>query len=614
MNLSTCLASAKTIIKTCSLKLASKTGIGGRILAGIQRGKNSALIKFEGLEADSIGMVKSYLQTVIQRAPKVVAESLSDDDLMVLLTKYAKKAGLDNIDWLKMTQEEILETMLSRGGVGPCKIAQIISSDDSIMQKLSPKLQEIIKKTQSENPFSRTIAEAQEAVNKAFSSDKTLKIAAPNAQSEMTTAIAVASPQLPITSFSGLRILKPLSAGSVGESYLAIDDTGREVVVKMIKKNVDSELLEMEETLFQKFIHTFAPNKKTQVKHSSYIESLYKDWSKELDFGCEYKYNKMLQEGARRYKVADILKISADKSCIIMEKAEGIQMNDLMKILRDYKSDPNGFAVKYAGLIKENPWLANPDRVIKELPDSITRSFDEMFLFMKKGGKSIMHGDPHMGNYFITTDKTGKLIPMYIDTGNCVERTAREMQDDLKFLIDYFVGNSDGIAKYFLKMCELDYIDVTRVTDPSRLITTNADIEASLIKRLSKDIQKHIFAKNQNITDVDGVQKTIQVLLEKYGLSMKPEAATAFKAQMQFFTGITEAASLQGKVINVGTIVRDIPEAIWHMIKNRENPMYSVKEALSYTYNNQMESVSCIYQFLAPSVTPYKITTLHLKA
>lgn len=612
MKLSNCFTIAKTVVKGYSLKLIRKTGMGKRILDGIDLGRNSSLIKFEGLSSNTTGLVQSYAQNVLKKAPKVVAESLGDEDLKNFLVKYAKKIGLDDVDWLNKSQDEIMEIILSKSGVGPCKFAQIISSDDSIMQKLSPQIQEIIKKTQSENPFSRTITEAQEVVNKAFSRNQVPKITAPGVQSETTTALVVASPQLPSTSYSGIRILKPLSAGSVGESYLAVDEKGKEVVVKMIKKNVDLELLEMEETLFQKFIHTFAPDKATQVKHSNYIESLYKDWSKELNFDCEYQYNKRLQEGARRYRVADILEMSTDKSCIVMEKAEGIQMNNLMKILKDYKSDPTGFATKYADLISENPWLANPEKVIKELPDSITKSFDEMFLFMKKGGKSIMHGDPHMGNYFITINEKGNIIPMYIDTGNCVERTASKMQEDLKFLTDYFVGNSEGIAKYFLRMCELDYVKATRITDSTRLIATTADIESSLVEKISKDIHKHIFAKKQNITDVDGVQKTIQVLLEKYGLSMKPDAATAFKAQMQFFTGITEAASLQGKVINVGTIVRDIPEAIWNMLKYRENPVYSIKEALSYAYKNQTESTSCIYQFLAPPVTPMKITTLHV--
>ena len=88
---------------------------------------------------------------------------------------------------------------------------------------------------------------------------------------------------------------------------------------------------------------------------------------------------------------------------------------------------------------------------------------------------------------------------------------------------------------------------------------------------------------------------------------MKPEAATALKAQMQFFTGITEAASLQGKVINVGTIVRDVPEALWCMVKNGGNPVIPVKGALSHAINNQTLSTSCIYQFLAPVETQLSI-------
>lgn len=308
-----------------------------------------------------------------------------------------------------------------------------------------------------------------------------------------------------------------------------------------------------------------------------------------------------LLRGGGRYKVADIKQISPDGSCILMEKAQGIQMNNLMKILKDYKSNPHAFAEKYAKEIKENPWLADPQKVIAELPTTITKAFDEMFMFGKKGGISMMHGDPHMGNYFITTGENGKLIPMFIDTGNCIKRTPTQIREDLKFLTNYFVGNSKGLAKYFVKQCNYDTSFLPAVTTSQKMITAGGqNTEAKLIEKVGKEIQENVFNKRQNITDVDAVQKTIRVILENNGLTMRPEASTALKAQMQFFTGITEAASLSGKAVDVGTIVKDVPEALWCMIKAKSNPINTVKEALGYAYRHQTQSTSSIYQFLAP--------------
>ena len=49
----------------------------------------------------------------------------------------------------------------------------------------------------------------------------------------------------------------------------------------------------------------------------------------------------------------------------------------------------------------ENQWLQNPDNILTELPTTLVKTFDEQMLFVKKGGGTVMHGDPHMGNLFV---------------------------------------------------------------------------------------------------------------------------------------------------------------------------------------------------------------------
>lgn len=571
-------------------KAASKTGFVKRISTGIKQGKTASLFKFDGIQSDKMGIVESFQKQVMRKGLNVAQKVSNDKEFTKVLSRYAQKSGIKNVNFASMTQEEIIETILQKSGVGPCKFAQIISSDETMMSKLSPKLQEIIKRTQSENPFSRTIQQAQAKLNLAFSNK-------PKALSVSTSQIGGGGSSAPLAA-NEFTVIKPLSAGTVGETYLAKDTNGKEVIAKMIKRNVDKEQLELEEKIFTRFIEEFSPDNVTAQKQIHMLKTLYKDWGKELNFKYEHEYNKLLQQGAKRYKVADITHISPDESCIIMEKAEGIQMNRLMQMLKDYKSNPVIFKQKYADEISQHSWLQHPDKVIEELPKSITKAFDEMFLFMKKGGKSLMHGDPHMGNYFITSGKNGKLTPVFIDTGNCIARNGAQITQDIQFLSNYFVGNSKGLAKYFIAQCEQDANFAARNLQTANLLPFEKIPQKALTDKIAKEIQENIFDKAQNITNVDAVQKSIQAILERNGLSMRPEAATAMKAQMQFFTGISEAASLSGRQVDVGTIVKDIPEALCYMVKSRVNPLSTIKPAMGFAYNNQTQAARTAYQFL----------------
>lgn len=398
-------------IKRGLTTIANHTGFGKRILKGIKTAKVDMQFTFQGLPSENAKMMDLFVSSFGKKAPKALNNILNDSEFLSILKKYAKKNNFLKDLPKNLSTEEIMGLMLQKGGVGPSKFAQIISSDTEIMSKFSPKLQAIIKNTQSQNPFSRTLKDAQDIVNRAFSSKQKL--------------IGTIKPEI--------ELVKALSAGTVGEAYLAKTSKG-EMIVKMIKNNVDARSLALEEQIYSRFIQEFAPNEGFAQKQIKMLHNLYKDWSKELNFSHEFKYNKLLQKGAKRFKVADITRMSKDGSCILMEKAEGIQMNNLLKMLQDYKSKPNEFFIKYAKEIEQNKWLREPEKVIADLPKSITLAFDEQFIFMKKGGASIMHGDPHMGNYFITREN-GVLKPIFIDTGNCVIRNKKQIAEDLSFFL-----------------------------------------------------------------------------------------------------------------------------------------------------------------------------------
>lgn len=501
-------------VENAAKKVAVKTEFGRNVREGLHRAKDAMNEKFHSIQS-SVDNITKY-RKILETSGRQKAFVLSQDKAFVEnFKRYAQKTGLSEGKYTQMSENELFVYLLEHGGVGPGKAAQIISNNKAYLAKFTPEQQSIIKAQCSKKGTTRTVEEASEVLRKAFPDEN-------------------------------ITVVKGLSQGTIGESYIVKRADGSNAVVKMVKKGVDKEQLDLEEAVFTRIISELGETPKEKAKMTNYFKNLYKDWKEELNFAQEFEANKLLQQGAQRYKVANITNLSKDGSCIVMDMAHGIQM----------------------------------DKVMKDLPKSILRAFDEQFMFMKKGGNSIMHGDPHMGNYFMTVDKKGRLIPEFIDTGNCVRRNAQQISDDIKFFSNYFVGNSEAVAKYFVDQCGYSGAN-----------------KGSLVSKVADDIQKEIFGKTQNITDFKDVQASIQTILERHGLSMNPESATAMKAQMQFFAGISDAGKLTGKKLDFGTIIGDIPQAAWGMIKRGYNPWGAIKEALKFAKNQPVQAAGTAYQF-----------------
>jgi hypothetical protein len=552
LKLESCFKSSIKYAERGAKNVAVKTNFGRKISEGIKEARTSFGQTFSKINGED-----SFLHSI----PKTLKRKLNSGSIRIFedqkfisnFEEYAKKMNWtpNEIESLIQHQDEkeILTFMIERTGVGPSKFAQIISNNKEMMSKFTPEQQAIIKAQCSKKGTTRTVEEAQNLINQAFEGQD-------------------------------IKVVKGLSQGTVGEAYLVKKPDGSTAVVKMVKKGIDKSQLDIEEKVFSRLIGEVSPNQEAKEKYTAYIKNIYKDWKSELNFNQEMDANKQLAKGAKRYKVADITDISKDGSCILMNMAHGIQMDKLMEALKDYKSSPSTFATKYADLIKENPWLENPDKVMRDLPKTMTKVFDEQFMFMKKGGKSVMHGDPHMGNYFITADEKGRLIPEFIDTGNCVKRDAKQIQADIKFFSNYVVGNSEGVARYFVDMCNY----------------TRANKEY-IIGKVTKELDKNIFGKKQNITHFNEVEPSIVAILEKHGLTMAPEAATAMKAQMQFFSGLSDVGKLTGQKLKISTIIGDVPQALWGMIKRGYNPWGSIKTAVSFARLNPASAAGTAYQF-----------------
>ena len=478
------------------------------------------------------------------------AKLVTDRDFMLMLIKYGTLDPKRIIIPKSLTQ---LVQLLIEQTTGGTKLAQLMSCDKSIMAKIPfNSVKEALLNTKTNCFFSRTMPEAQQVIDNSFKKGTYI-------------------------------IQKELSSASIGDVYLARDIDGKQIILKLLKKGLSREKLELEEKIFLRIIKELSETPEEYTKYKKIISSCYSDFISSLSFATEKNNNKILAKKAKRYSVTPIINISDDGKCLVMEKAKGIQMNKLLAVLHKYRENPENFASRYAEEIAKNPWLANPERVINSLSDSIIKTFDEQFMFLKKGGKSVMHGDPHPGNFFITTNKKGHLIPEFIDTGSCVIRNENQILEDIKFFANYYLGNTKGIAEHFVKICDPSKGDKTKI-----------------IEKITKDFDEKIFNKRK-ITNMKLVLDNMFAILNAHGLKLPTENVIATKAQIQFYSLLLEIAKLSGKAVNVFTVIKDLPRAVIQMFIHGKNPIFPMLPTVKHSIKNIEKAVGTSYQFSLPN-------------
>lgn len=551
--------------------IAGYIPIGKRILEGFSNAKNALLKNIEKQESDD-AFYKNYTELIHnpERTISVAIDLYSDIDFKNIVQDLAQhyyntrnNIG-ENISELIKSKDivRIYQVLIEESGVGPTKLAQIISNMTDLMDKIekySPELRSAIENTRSDCTPTRTVQEAQEEIDLAFKSGNG-------------------------TNSRKYEIIDRMGTASMGETYLAKRPDGKICVIKMLKRGIDETQLNLEKRFYTKLISAFNDDTTSAQKQIAIINQCYNDWADELSFQHEYGANKLLANGAKRYTVADAIDISENGQCLVMDVAQGIQMKSLMKMLKFYKENPEQYAKKYDKKIQENPWLADPERILQELPETLSKTFIEQYLFMKEGGKSLMHGDPHMGNYFIYQNAEGKLMPEFIDTGLCIVRNTDDIKADLKFFSNYIVGNTDAVAEYFVEKCDIQ----------------NTEKE-QMIKIISKEIKDKIFNQQINVTGFADVQSAILNILDENGLSIRSDEATAMKAQLQFLLGIADAYHLSGRKFDLNPFITDIPKASYSMLREGVNPLKEITTAFNFALNNQVQATSTAGQFIFKS-------------
>lgn len=230
------------------------------------------------------------------------------------------------------------------------------------------------------------------------------------------------------------QVLKSAGVGTVGETWLAKDkETGKEVVIKLVKKGIDLEKLSNDrQFMLDKLKNSKIENlptgsNETSIKNKvkSQIEDLFNAWADEIDFAKERENALLLAKNNETFTVPK--PIALKDGIYVMEKASGIQLDKLDSYLRE-----------------NNKKLTHDEK--KWLQDQYQKIIDEQNSVPNKGAR-IIHADPHAGNVFVDLEKKQFI---FIDTGNVVQRDGKTSIKTLMSGIDTLTANGGKIVDNLL--------------------------------------------------------------------------------------------------------------------------------------------------------------------
>lgn len=417
--------------------------------------------------------------------------------------------------------------------------------------KFNPKeIAEIITRFKSDCPQSRTAKEAQDYISKAFQNRYT--------------------------------IIKDeaLGVGTIAETFLAKDNTtGKEVVIKMIKKGISPEKIEKDRT---DFINIIKSNTALGEKERDYMtrkaNSLYDAWAKELDLAKEMEATQILGKNARHYNTATPIEIK--DNIYVMEKAPGVQFNQFIEQMQ-----------------KENKTITPKDMFY--LIKNYTQVFFEQLLSVPKKGMKVMHADPHPGNIFI--DISNKEKPFtFIDTGNVLRYTPEEAIENTLNHVDYFIGNTKGIAKALLRNANL----------PQGMTQKEAQ------KIVEQGLKEKVYNGHTNLVGGNLFQDVNEIgikIMNENGIIPNQNNTNLLKAETTYWTNmtcLTDINKILDKTAGVNIsqneakdqlkiMLKEIQESILNAaVNNKRCTSREIKDRINFINKNKEQFYSTVLSFI----------------
>lgn len=361
--------------------------------------------KIKKIEQENIFLPK-YLQTVVD-IPKEAQDKLCKQIDEILIARKNSQNSVNYRDWNfeDRAVERAIEEIEQKG-------MDIEGLKD---------LQGILQRIKSDCPTSRDIKAAQQMLDKEYN--------------------------------GAYKIDKLLGVGSIAESYLAKNNKGEEVVVKIVKQHfLDADKIAADKAKILKKVderakddYHFLTSKQTikTPERKEYdinqLDNMYKVWGEEVNLSQEALSAKEIGEQAARFQPVDV--IDAKPNIFIMQKAQGVQL------------DSSKFAQKW-----KDANLTEAD--FKNFVENYVQVYCEQLFSLPKVGKKVVQSDPHGGNILVDVEKikdlkNGSKPITIIDYGNTTKTERAQAIKNLFNHIDYLVGNTDAIAEAMLEGAKL---------------------------------------------------------------------------------------------------------------------------------------------------------------
>lgn len=510
--------------------------------------------------------VKAFEDTVnesIQSAEETASRSGLKDYTATLKERISSRVSKDGFDNLSNTAK--MQAVIEDSNIAFSKFIQTMSSNEN----LPPEMKKLFKEFTSNCTVSRNMDQAQELANELYGNGK-------------------------------YTIKKSFGAGTIGETYLAKDANGKEVVIKMLKDGVNPQKFDADKQAIVKYINEFETDATAKEYKLSLVEGLFDSWNKELDFQQEALGAQNMAKNAKRFDVAQTLEVGSKNGqnvSLVMEKASGVRLDTLSSMANFVKENPTDYMtksikdaegkelnpwIKNADMIEDNPWLKDTDSWTKTVPVAYQKAQNEQFMFATKTGNKTLHADPHGGNVFVDVDvKTGKPKITYIDTGNTVQRTNAEVLKDLGWTMNLMVGNSKGIAEKLLDGAKL----------PS------GASKKEITDKLAQELDTKLFKAGVNLKDIDFTQNTMNGILKDLGVIPDAGNANFFKASLQRVKTHRELLDSCGEAVNRKQDLKDL--AVGMALAFKSNPKEAVKTfgpIIKYVKQNDYDAMRVFFQ------------------
>ena len=512
----------------------------------------------EGLEDlaryyDEVDLFSSRLQQRMTSVQSCAQNSGLEESAGILRERMTKLRNSE--DFLGLTANKQLQATAEETNILFPKFAQTFSGEDN----LPPQLKSFLKEFTDNGITFRTNEQAQELVDELYGAGK-------------------------------YTILKSLKAGSVGEAYKAKTADNTEVIIKIIKDGVTPEKFAQDRAMFTRYVDEFVVDPVEKEYKLNMINSMFDAWDKELDLGLEAQNARQLVDGATRFNAAQTIEVATKNGqniSMVQEKAQGFSLKELLEMVKLYKADKDGYIAKYSGLFEEYPALETPELWIDDLGVAFQKAQNEQVMFVAKSGTRTIHGDPHMGNVFVSFDEvTGKPLITYIDMGNVVQRTNYQTLQNMGLSLNIMIGNSQGIADTMLE---------------GAILPKGAN-KTDIAKRFAQLLDERLFKANIKLTDAHYSESTINAIMKELNVIVDPANTALFKATLTRVETSRAINSACGTSSNRMVDIKDLLSGFTQAFRySPKETWQTVKPIMQWAYKNNDQAMQTFFQVLIKS-------------